>query len=127
MSLRRARVWCWLGACLLARTLVAADDGRVIHPGGTRTATAPTGGGYETPILFLALALAGAGGWLFWRGRQRAAGGLAAHSLHIAETRSMGNRQYLVVARFENKRFLLGICPERIQLLAQLPDETHSP
>ena len=44
-------------------------------------------------------------------------------SLAVEETRSLGNRQYLVVASYEGKKFLLGVCPGRINLLSALPQD----
>jgi flagellar protein FliO/FliZ len=41
-------------------------------------------------------------------------------SLAIDETRSLGNRQYLVVASYEGKKFLIGVCPGRIDMLSSL-------
>ena len=40
--------------------------------------------------------------------------------LAIDETRSLGSRQYLVVASYEGKKLLLGVCPGRIDLLTPL-------
>jgi flagellar protein FliO/FliZ len=44
----------------------------------------------------------------------------ATRKLAIAETKSLGNRQYLVVASYEDKKFLLSVCPGRIELLTPL-------
>lgn len=49
--------------------------------------------------------------------------------LIIAETRSLGNRQFLVVAEYENRKMLLGVCPGRIDYLSTLAgggDDTFS-
>ena len=46
--------------------------------------------------------------------------GREARKLTVAETRSLGNRQYLVVADYEGRKFLLGVCPGRIDLLSSL-------
>ena len=43
-----------------------------------------------------------------------------ARQLAIQETRSLGNRQYLVVASYEDKKFLLGVTPGRIEMLTPL-------
>ena len=48
------------------------------------------------------------------------AGLRADRRLAIAETRSLGNRQYLVVAAYDGRKFLLGVCPGRIEMLAPL-------
>jgi flagellar protein FliO/FliZ len=42
------------------------------------------------------------------------------HKLQIEETRSLGNRQYLVVAVYEGQKLLLGVTPGQIQLLTPL-------
>jgi flagellar protein FliO/FliZ len=74
-----------------------------------------------TAIVFI-VALAGAGGWLWWRGRRGTpiSGLRPDRRLAIAETRSLGNRQYLVVAAYDGRKFLLSVCPGRIELLAPL-------
>ncbi|MCE9612523.1 MAG: flagellar biosynthetic protein FliO [Chthoniobacter sp.] len=40
--------------------------------------------------------------------------------LNISETRMLGNRQFLVVAQYEDRRVLLGVCPGRIDYLCSL-------
>ena len=51
----------------------------------------------------------------------------AIRKLEISETRMLGNRQFLVVAEYEGKRMLIGVCPGRIDYLCNLgeaePDE----
>jgi flagellar protein FliO/FliZ len=103
----------------------AADDNQVIYPGSSgksQTATAPATGGLNTVTLVLGVALAGAGGWMVWRNRRGVPVGRDTHALTIQETRSLGNRQYIVVASYEQKKFLLGVCQGSIQLLSALPD-----
>ena len=100
-------------------------DGAVIYPQGTATSAEPVrgaGSGY-TAFLFTALLMAGAGGWLYWRGRVAPGGNAQLRKLAIAETKSLGNRQYLVVATYEDKKFLLGVCPGRIEMLTPLDGE----
>ena len=49
--------------------------------------------------------------------------------LVISETRTLGNRQFLIVAEYENRKMLLGVCPGRIDYLSTLAggsDETFS-
>ncbi len=49
--------------------------------------------------------------------------------LIIAETRPLGNRQFLIVAEYENRKMLLGVCPGRIDYLSTLAgggDDTFS-
>ena len=40
--------------------------------------------------------------------------------LQISETRMLGNRQFLVVAEYEGRKMLLGVCPGRIDYLSTL-------
>ena len=109
-----------------AAVATAADDNKVIFPAGTAGAPAAPaasgGGSLGNATLVVGLALAAVGGWFVWRGRLAAPLGRDARQLAISETRSLGNRQFLVVASYENKKFLLGVCPGRIELLAPLHD-----
>ena len=47
--------------------------------------------------------------------------------LHIEESRSLGHRQHLVVASYEGRRFLLGVCPGSIEYLSGLDPEPLPP
>lgn len=111
-------------AWLLTPALLAADDSKVLFPGGAAPAASPGDGGGTANLVTLAVAvaLAIAGGWLMWRKHRAGPGRRETHSLAIHETRSLGNRQYLVVAAYEGKKFLLGVCPGRIDLLAPLTE-----
>lgn len=40
--------------------------------------------------------------------------------LEISETRMLGNRQFLIVAEYENRKMLIGVCPGRIDYLCTL-------
>ena len=75
-----------------------------------------------TSLLVVAMLLAAGGAWLLWRRRAGPGflAGRAAHKLQIEETRSLGNRQYLVVAVYEGQKILLGVTPGQIQLLTPL-------
>lgn len=44
----------------------------------------------------------------------------AERKLQIAEMRALGNRQFLVVAEYEQRKVLLGVCPGRIDYLCTL-------
>ncbi len=108
----------------LAVSAPAADD--VIYPHGTAPAGAPLppqpAGVSSTSLLVVALVAAAAGGWLLWQ-RRRTTAGLTdrdARKLAVLESRSLGNRQYLVVAGYEGRKFLLAVCPGRIDLLSPL-------
>jgi flagellar protein FliO/FliZ len=118
---------------LCAATLAAADPPAaknpdlVIYPraAGEKSVTpAEPDGWNRAPWLLGALALAAGGTWWLWRSRTRAGfGSRAGHKLAIEETRSLGNRQYLVVAAYEGKKLLLGVTPGRIKLLCELSDD----
>ncbi len=99
----------------------AADEDTVYTPGSSRReAPGASGGGVGSVSLVLGVMLAAAGGWLLWRQRRGTPVGRDARALAIDETRSLGNRQFLVVASYEGRKFLLGVCPGRIDLLSPL-------
>ncbi|AOS45120.1 Flagellar biosynthesis protein, FliO [Lacunisphaera limnophila] len=98
----------------------------IIHPRGTTSvgapAPAPAGGLNSLFLLGSAAAAAGAGWWLWQKRRTGAAGGAPAR-LAIVESRPLGSRQYLVVAEYEGKKFLLGVCPGSIEMLTPLDSQ----
>ena len=102
--------------------LHAADDSTVIFPASATRAEAKSAsnGGFGSLTLVAGIILAGAGAWYVWRGRQTTGVSRAPRHLMIDETRSLGSRQYLVVASYEGKKFLLGVCPGKIDLLTPL-------
>lgn len=77
------------------------------------------------PWLIGSLALAAAGVW--WMRRLRSRPGYAGRRLTIEETKSLGSRQYLVVANCDGQRLLLGVAPGRINLLCALDPGEGSP
>lgn len=40
--------------------------------------------------------------------------------LEISETRMLGGRQFLLVAQYEGRKMLIGVCPGRIDYLCNL-------
>jgi flagellar protein FliO/FliZ len=106
----------------LSGSAFAADDNTIITPGASRgqTPAAAAGASLNSMSLILGVALAGAGGWMVWRNRRAKAVSHDGRALAVDETRSLGNRQYLVVASYEGKKFLIGVCPGRIDMLAPL-------
>lgn len=130
-QLRRAFalvIACGAPAFLLAAPAAAESPatGGVIYPrpAAPSGAPVPRSGTSASWLLPLGLAAAAAGGWLLWRQRQAPAarGGRDPRRLAVTETRGLGNRQYLVVADYDGKKFLLGVTPGRIELLAPLED-----
>ena len=117
----------WMSLVLLwAGPMVgAAEDTQVLYPRSNTSVDAPAtvrSAGSNLTLLGLALAAAATGGWLLWRQRRSPQGltNREARKLAIVETRSLGNRQYLVVADYDGRKFLLGVCPGRIDLLSSL-------
>lgn len=113
----------------LALPAFAQTPDDIVRPRAPAPAAAPLAGRPEgrtnTTLLLFGLAAAGAGGWLLWQQRRAPRGltGREARKLAIAETRTLGNRQYLVVADYDGRKFLLGVCPGRIELLVPLNDD----
>ena len=97
----------------------------------TEVAERPASG--SGTLTFVAvIALGCAGGWMLWRGRSGALASLrggvrAPRNLVVEETRALGNRQYLVVASYQDKKFLLGVCQGRIDLLSPLHEGGVAP
>jgi flagellar protein FliO/FliZ len=109
----------------------ASAPGTVLYPAGSGlapeslTRSQSGSGSFSAAAVVFVAACAAAGLWLWWR---RRSGGpafsvRADRNLAISETRALGNRQYLVVASYEDRKFLLGVCPGRIQMLAPLDPE----
>ncbi len=115
----------------LAATVAAAEPPApetVIYPRAPKeNVSAPAGRDPwgRAPWLVGSLALAAAGAWWLLRTRNRP--GPSGHRLAIEETRSLGNRQYLVVAACDDRRLLLGVAPGRINLLCELPARKAGP
>src|SRR5512142_1803237 len=109
---------------LFAATLTAAEPPApetVIYPRATTEKTnlpAERDPWSRAPWLVGSLALAAAGAWWLLRARNRP--GPSGRRLSIEETKSLGSRQYLVVAACEGRRLLLGVAPGRINLLCEL-------
>jgi len=116
---------CLCATCLAAAEPAAPDAAdRVIYPRAQTdkvSSAADHDGWSRMPLLIGALALAGAGAWWLWRSRGLSLPGMRANRrLQIEETRSLGGRQYLVVASCDRRRLLLAVTPGRIKLLCEL-------
>jgi flagellar protein FliO/FliZ len=116
-------------ALLLGLPLAAPAADEVIYPRNaapTPAGAAPEPGrGLNWLTGVLGLACAAGAGWFWWR--QRLAGSAGSdrpgRKLSIAETRPLGNRQHLLVADYDGKKFLLAVCPGRIDLLTPLDSD----
>jgi flagellar protein FliO/FliZ len=105
-----------------------ADDKALEYFGQAHPAEAPVHAAEGMGALTLVgiVLLGGAGAWLLLRGRKIQLPSRVARRLVIDETKSLGSRQYLVVASYEGKKMLLGVCPGRIDLITAL-DGSPSP
>ena len=107
----------WLSALSAGRAL-AEDTAAAIPP----PYKSGDGGTFQL-VLYLALLLAlFAGGAFFLRNgftlfQPKIKG---ERKLEISETRMLGNRQFLVVAAYEDRKILIGVCPGRIDYLCTL-------
>jgi flagellar protein FliO/FliZ len=111
---------------LAAVTAHAADGAQADYfSRSLATPAAPVSGdpGMGTVTVVGTILLAATGGWLLMRGRKLPFPGRVARKLAIDETRSLGSRQYLVIASYEGRKMLLGVCPGRIDLLTALDSQ----
>ncbi len=60
------------------------------------------------------------GAWLLRNGLPMMQKNKGPRKLNVSETRGLGGRQFLVVAEYENRKVLLGVCPGRIDFLCSL-------
>jgi flagellar protein FliO/FliZ len=120
--------WCLLPAMSASAAPSNADQVIVPAANPAKAPAAPGAPGAGAFTLATIVLLAGAGAWLLWRGRGRGlpSFGRGEKQLNVEETRSLGGRQFLVVASYRDQKFLLGVCPGRIEYLAPL-DGSHSP
>lgn len=117
-----------LPLALLSTSLRAADEILIPRaPGAPADLTGMGSQGLGTSTWIVTLLCAGAGIWLFWRNRKQTGSSAAKGKLAISETKSLGNRQYLVVAAYGRQKFLVGVCVGRITLLAPLDEGADTP
>jgi len=112
---------------LLATRLSAGGDLLIPSAAGTPSPVVAPSPGLGTPTLVVALVCAAAGAWFMWKGRRQSGLRASKGNLTVAETRSLGNRQYLVVAAYGKQKFLIGVCAGRISLLSPLDDSSNPP
>jgi len=97
----------------------------VLYPAGGPTAegAAPaTPAATSATWVFVVLVGLGAGAVWLWRRRQPSKPGRRG-TIQIEDTRALGNRQFLVVASCDGRRFLLGVAAGGIQMLSHLDSQ----
>ncbi len=113
-----------------------AERGRVLYPANGEQPPVPATarGGNAPPSLpgltttFLTLlALCGGGYYLLRRQAGFTTVSKGPRKLVVSESRSLGNRQFLVVVEYENERILLGVTPGKIDYLCPLPMGATAP
>ena len=106
------------------RPVAAAVEARPALPAAAATPFAMKSSGSTATLalyLVLLLALFGGGSYLLRHGFTLFQPKLkGARKLQISEMKMLGNRQFLVVAEYEDRKMLLGVCPGRIDYLATL-------
>ena len=105
-----------LALAMLAGTAFAEDASAPLLAKGADSGTLQL-----TIYLVLLLALFAGGAFLLRNGftlfQPKMKG---ERKLEISETRMLGNRQFLVVAAYEDRKILIGVCPGRIDYLCTL-------
>jgi flagellar protein FliO/FliZ len=91
---------------------------------GAMGATEAYTAGLERLGYFLAgLALLSGGAvWLWRKFAFSWQSGAVSRRLNIEESKMLGYKQHLVVAEYEGRKFLLGVCPGRIDFLCRLDE-----
>ena len=84
--------------------------------------TPSSGGRFQIAIYFVLLVALLGGGVLVMRNglgflQPKPKG---PRMLEVSETRMLGNRQFLIVAEYEQRKMLIGVCPGRIEYLCTL-------
>jgi flagellar protein FliO/FliZ len=109
-----------------AEPLPTAREGEtLLYPAGGPT---PPGVAPATPAatsatwVFVVLVGMTAGAVWLWRRRQPSKPGRRGN-IQIEDTRALGNRQFLVVASCDGRRFLLGVAAGGIQMLSTLDSQ----
>ena len=128
-------IWCTLSASFLCNAQCLAQDASTVLGGGSAALGVPGAASQTNGISLLGyiltiLVLLAAGLAVLFRGNfpmAFSAGSKAVRKLRIEETKSVGHRQYLLVAEYEGRRFLLGVCPGRIEYLSGLDSDVAPP
>jgi flagellar biogenesis protein FliO len=63
----------------------------------------------------------------FVSSRRKSFNSLKKNGISISETKSLGNKQFLVVAEYGGESFLIGISPSQIQFLSKVNSLSKDP
>ncbi len=104
------------------RTSSLAPDAKLTpRPPTTLFAAEKATSNSQLVIYFVVLvALAGGGFYFLKRGLPLRGTRVGENHLHLLETKMLGNRQFLVVVKYEDSKMLLGVGPGQIQYLCPL-------
>ncbi len=119
-------LWLVLPALPLAAAETPVDPAGVIYPRNSPEARPHPVADDSFPLwgsLGVIAVLTAGGLYLLKRGALGPrAGAKFAQRLMIEETRPLGNKQFLAVATYGDRRMLLGVCAGRIDLLCRLDE-----
>jgi len=97
----------------------------LLYPAGGPTSdgvAATTSAATSTTWVFVLLVGLLAGALWYWRNKKPSKLGRRGN-IQIEDTRALGNRQFLVVASCDGRRFLLGVAAGGIQMLSPLDSQ----
>lgn len=101
---------------------------RVLYPADGRSAASDAGDHRSSGVgpvwAFILVVGLGAGAFWVWKRRNPVAAARRRGGIVIEDTRPLGNRQFLVVAGVDGRRFLLGVAPGSIRLLSSLDSDS---
>lgn len=105
------------------------DGDRILYPSDSRSSANSTDGKSTSGVgpvwAFVLVVGLGAGAFWAWRRRNPVAAVRRRGGIVIEDTRALGNRQFLVVAGVDGRRFLLGVAPGNIRMLSPLDTESE--
>jgi len=112
----------WLATPVVIAALVCAGRADGVPSAPPPNAVPQIGGNPWQIAAYLCgmLVLFAGGAWLLRNGLPSVQRTKGVRKLNITETRGLGARQFLVVAEYENRKMLLGVCPGRIDYLCTL-------
>jgi flagellar protein FliO/FliZ len=115
----------WLGG---ATPTAPRSDDTIIFPQPVEQRVAQSADSPSTSYIVFVVLCLGGGAWLWFRAKGK--GRLLRTSsteISIEETRSLGNRQYLVLTSCRGRSFLIGVSQGRIDLVSEVPPAEPAP